>query len=414
MRRAAILAWLALAPSAMPALAGEFSSAVSRWLDPATAPFLPVPEIDVDPNSGTTLGIIPVRLRTDEQGSIRRIVAPDLIYNPYFGFGARGRWFGFPSDDVQWSLVGGGKERVEREFDAVYESGRLRQRPWSYRLEAVFDRSGTPRFYGIGNHSPAISQTNYTEQQAYAQGVLARNLNRIWQLAYTLRLRTVDVTPGSLAGIATIGSRFGRILGTGVNNEILNRLALGFDTRDDPAIPSHGQQIELYSGLASRRGVLNASLYREYGLDARGYWPIGTRCVFVAHVALRYLPVTTRTPFWALSSVGGDASVLGGVQPLRGFGDSRFYDRNAFAANFELRLRPITTRIGNTSVDIELAPFVDLARVFARAGTSPLSQLHKVGGLGVRAIARPTVVGYVDIGYGTEGTAVFTGINYPF
>ena len=34
--------------------------------------------------------------------------------------------------------------------------------------------------------------------------------------------------------------------------------------------------------------------------------------------------------------------------------------------------------------------------------------------IGVRGIARPSVVGYVDIGYGTEGVAVFTGINYPF
>jgi hypothetical protein len=24
------------------------------------------------------------------------------------------------------------------------------------------------------------------------------------------------------------------------------------------------------------------------------------------------------------------------------------------------------------------------------------------------------VVGYVDVGYGTEGAAVFTGLNYPF
>jgi hypothetical protein len=44
----------------------------------------------------------------------------------------------------------------------------------------------------------------------------------------------------------------------------------------------------------------------------------------------------------------------------------------------------------------------------------PLSRLHSVGGIGVRGIARPFVVGYVDFGYGNEGLAVFTGINYPF
>jgi hypothetical protein len=40
--------------------------------------------------------------------------------------------------------------------------------------------------------------------------------------------------------------------------------------------------------------------------------------------------------------------------------------------------------------------------------------VHSVGGVGFRAIAEPFVVGYVDVGYGGEGAAVFSGINYPF
>jgi len=44
----------------------------------------------------------------------------------------------------------------------------------------------------------------------------------------------------------------------------------------------------------------------------------------------------------------------------------------------------------------------------------PIHGLHKVAGVGFRGIARPSVVGYVDIGYGSDGAAVFTGINYPF
>src|SRR5579862_9706978 len=38
----------------------------ARWLNPSTAPFLPVPLIGVDPDSGTTLGLLPVKLVTDE------------------------------------------------------------------------------------------------------------------------------------------------------------------------------------------------------------------------------------------------------------------------------------------------------------------------------------------------------------
>jgi hypothetical protein len=52
--------------------------------------------------------------------------------------------------------------------------------------------------------------------------------------------------------------------------------------------------------------------------------------------------------------------------------------------------------------------------VFSREDTVPVTQLHHVYGMGFRGVARPFVVGYVDIGYGSEGVAVFTGLNYPF
>jgi hypothetical protein len=385
-----------------------------RWLDPARAPFIPVPEIDVDPNAGTTLGILPVWINSDEQGAIRRIIAPDIIRNPNFGWGARFRIFGFPSEDTQWSVVGGGKQRVEREFDAQYEYGRQRLAAWSWRAEAIFDRSGTPRFYGIGNRSSFFDATNYTNQQYSLQATLARNFGPHWQLGYTARLRNVDVTAGSLAKMISIERRFARIIGIGTNHEVLNRVFLGFDTRDDPGLPRRGFAVVAYGGVADRDGLGNGLLYEEAGLDARGFWPTGKRAVLAAHVSLRYLPAVRAVPFWALSSIGGAASVVGGVQPLRGYGDSRFYDRNAFSASIELRQPVFSFTAGGTPVDIELTPFADFGRVFASSRTSPLSSLHVVGGLGVRAVARPTVVGFVDLGYGSEGLAVFTGINYPF
>jgi outer membrane protein assembly factor BamA len=381
--------------------------------DGSRLPFIPVPEIDVDPDSGTTLGLIPVWLRTDDRQQIRRIIAPDVIYNPYFGYGARVRVFAYPSDDVQWSVVGGGKQRVEREFDARYESGRRRGGRWSLACAAVFDRSGTPRFYGYGNRSPAIDETGYTKQQSYLQVRMGRNLTQRWQLAYTARLRTVNITPGSLSGLVSIESRFGRLLGLGVNNEFLHRLSLNFDSRDDSTIPRHGVLLVTYAGVAANHGFVSSSLYSEAGFDGRGYWPLDAATTLAAHVALRYLPSTHHTPFWALSSIGGDASEIEGSQPLRGFGDSRFYDRNALSASMEMRRRIWSVDAVGTHIDLELTPFADIGRVFHRAGTPPLSQLHVVGGLGIRAVASPTVVGYVDLGYGSEGVAAFTGISYP-
>jgi hypothetical protein len=179
-------------------------------------------------------------------------------------------------------------------------------------------------------------------------------------------------------------------------------------------VPTSGTQWVAYGGLASRSGIFNDSLYSEAGIDGRGFWPVRPDTILAAHVALRYMPTANRVPFWALSSIGGGQSQIGGEQPLRGFGEGRYYDRDSFSSSIELRHTVMTLAIASTHLDIEVAPFVDVGRVFARTGTFPLGQLHKVGGVGFRGIARPFVVGYVDVGYGNDGVAVFTGINYPF
>ncbi len=386
----------------------------ARWLNPSTAPFLPVPLIGVDPDSGTTLGLLPVKLVTDENSDIRRIIAPDILYNPFFGYGGHARIYDYPSPDTQWSVVAGINERVQRLFDAEYQTGRLRDSRWSINGSFVYSHDGTPRFFGIGNQSPAIAETDYTEQQELLQIQVGYNLNHVWQLLYTGRVQVVDVLPGTLQGIASLESRFGHILGVGTNQQLLNRISIGYDTRDDITAPSTGMEWVAYVGGAARNGIVNDSMYSEAGVDGRDFWQIRPSTVLATHMSLRYLPTSHDVPFWALSSLGGDQSAIGGDQPLRGYGPGRYYDRDAFSATAELRQRVANINAVSSHVEIELTPFVDVGRVFANSSTFPLSHLHSVGGIGVRGLARPFVVGYVDFGYGSEGLAVFTGINYPF
>jgi outer membrane protein assembly factor BamA len=392
----------------------EPPSGLWRWFNPATAPFIPVPEIDVDPYSGTTLGLIPVFLIKDEHREIREIIAPDVIHNPNFGFGARGRIFAYPSDDTQWSVVFGAKQRIESELDAEYSSGRSRQGRWSFNARAVYDRSGTPRFFGFGNRSRQIDQTNYTNEQKFIEAALGWNWSRTWQLTYTARVRTVDILSGRLAGVESIERRFPKVSGRGENREILNRLSITYDTRDDLTVPTRGTQWVVYGGVADAQGILNSTLYDVAGLDVRHLWRVRKDAVLAGHIALRYMPKADNVPFWALSSIGGDRSVVGAEQPLRGFGAARFVDRHAFSSSLEYRRQVLSADAFSTRVILELAPFVEVGRVFSKAGADPLSHLHYVFGLGIRAIASPFVVGYIDIGHGSEGTAVFTGINYPF
>jgi hypothetical protein len=386
----------------------------SRWFNPATAPFIPVPEIAVDPDSGTTIGLIPTWVQTNANHEVSRIIAPDILYNPYFGVGVHGRMYTYTSADEQWSVTGGIKERVEREFDLEYQIGRLREDRWSVHYILTYDVDGTPRFYGFGNRTPASAQTNYTNRQELGQVDVGLNLTHSWQLLYTARYQDVDVAPGTLNDVPSIQDLFPSVYGLGTNKELLNRLSIIYDTRDDPTVPSQGMKWVLYGGAASKDGLLNDSAYTEAGMDGRDFWPLAQGTVLVGHIAVRYLPGFRPVPFWALSTLGGGESVIGGEQPLRGFGADRYSSRDSFSSSLELRHKMFTFDAVTTNLDIEIAPFVDLGRVFARSSTSPLDQLHQVYGVGFRGIARPYVVGYVDIGHGSEGAAVFTGLNYPF
>jgi hypothetical protein len=402
------------APASAPtAGVGSPPTGLARWFDPATAPFIPVPEVATNPNGGTTVGLLPVWLRTDDDHIIRQIIAPDFLHSPYFGLGFHARMYSYPSQDERWSLLGGAKERVEREFDAEYERGRLRESRWSFAGSLIYDRDGTPRFYGTGNQSQQSAQTNFTAEQSFAQAQIGLNVSKAWQILYTARVRFFDVLPGTLSGIPSIETRFADVGRLGASHEVLDRLAVVYDTRDDATVPDRGVKWVAYAGLDSRGGVLNDSLYSEAGVDGRGFFRIARTTILVAHTALRYLPTLNDAPFWALSSLGGARSEIGGAQPLRGFGEGRFTDRNSFSSSVEVRQRAWDFNFASTHVELEVAPFLDVGRVFPMS-TSPFTQLHKVGGMAFRAIARPFVVGYVDIGFGSEGPAVFTGIYYPF
>ncbi|HUN75248.1 MAG TPA: BamA/TamA family outer membrane protein [Steroidobacteraceae bacterium] len=376
-----------------------------------------MPEIDEDPYSGTTVGLIPTFLVTDDRNEIHQIIAPDAIYNQYFGYGARGRVYSYPSDNTQWSIVGGAKERVESEFDGEYAAGLLRQDLLSFDLSLVYDRDGSPRYYGLGNNAPEWHATNFTYQQKYLQSILGFNVTHAWQIGYTFRARQVEITPGHITAIPSIQALFPDAINRGDRQEILNRVSITYDSRDSLTAPTRGAEWVLYAGAASDEGLLNATLYSEAGIDGRNFWSLGDNAVLAVHFALRYMPGNDRTraiPFWALGSIGGDESIVGGDQPLRGYGTGRWVDRNMSSMSVEYRYRIATIDAFSTQVSVELTPFVDMGRVFDLMGDDPLSQLHKDTGVGLRALALPYVVGYLDVGYGTEGTAIFTGLNYPF
>jgi Omp85 superfamily domain len=391
----------------------EPTAGAARWFNPATAPFIPIPEIDNEPQSGLTLGVIPTWLSTNDRDEIERIIAPDIIHSEYFGWGSRMRIFDYPSEDTQWSVVGGLKEHVEREFDAHYVTGQQRTDLLSWSVEAIYDRSGIPRFFGIGNQTLYRDQTSYVDDQSLLDLTVALNFTPSLQLSYRARLHYVDVLPGVLRGLPSIGTLYPGLKGIGTEHELQHTLMLTRDTRNSLVIPQSGARYIVYGGFVS--GAWNSSVsYTYFGGEARCYWPLASSVTLAWHAAARYMPAAGNAPFWALSSLGGESSVTDEREPLRNDGPDRYIDRNLFASGAELRTRVAAFNAFGTAVGLELAPFLDAGKVFATTGTSPVTQLHTAAGLGVRGVASPFIVGYVDVGYGHGRAAVFSGINYPF
>jgi len=402
-------------PAAPPAPAAPAPN--GGWLDVSTWPLIPVPLIAVDPDSGTTLGVLPVWLHTNEEHEITRIIAPDISYNQYFGVGGHFRVFEYPSPDEQWSVTAGIQERVQRTFDFEFQKGRLRGTNWTVNTSAIYDRSGTARFYGIGNGSVLSNQTTYTASQLLGQAQFGYNFTHAWQFQYTTRVRRMEITPGFLPHLPTIEERYPFERGLGITDEVLNQVAMVYDTRDDTVIPTRGSQVVAYAGVNGHNATISDSIYSMAGVDGRTFMPLPfllPDTILAAHAAVRYLPSGHDIPFYDLSSIGGGESDIAGQQMLRGFGQGRFVDRDSYAGSIELRHRLFSFDAAASHVDIEITPFIDVGRVSSTIDVDPLSGLHKVVGIGMRGIARPSVVGYVDVGYGTEGVAVFTGINYPF
>jgi len=411
--RAGPLVLFALATAAYAGEDGGEAGWLQRMMDPSTAPFIPIPEIDVDPVGGVTVGLIPVVLSTDENDEIRRIIAPDIVHTQYFGWGASGRVFSYPSKDSQWNVVGSVKQRVERGFDALYQDGLERSDTWTWSVHTNFDRSGTSRFYGIGNETLRTAETNYVDNQGHIEATGAVNFSRSWQASYRLRVGFVQIGPAVLPQLPSIQTDFPTLPGLDREEELQQRVVVTYDSRDSITIPHRGELVSAFAGYADS-SIAGTVSYSFTGVDAHMYRPVEPWLTLAAHAALRYVPYNDRAPFWALSSIGGVDSVLGERQPLRAFGQDRFIDRDSFAAEVELRTRIAQFRVFSTNLSLEATPFIDLGKVFANSSENPLLHLHKGYGIGMRGVASPFIVGFVDVGFGPEGPAVFTGINYPF
>lgn len=372
---------------------------------------IPIPEFIADPNEGNTIGILPVVLFTDEHDHIRYMLAPDFAYNRTKGFFPRFRLFGYPTATRRYALVAGKSTTKDERYVAEFSDRGL----WGGRAfvlaSALHERDSTERFFGFGNDSHESGESNYTNNDTVAEATPGVWLRPSVALGYRMRIRRHSLDRGQVDSLPFTARAHPEVRGRGLEPGVYwaHRIELAYDSRDDMDIPGRGAFAVAYTEAADRR-LGSSTSFVKFGAEWRDFIPLRfrrLRAVLALRALADYVSGGADTPFWEQSS-------LGGRKTLRGFGADRFIDLNRSLASAELRVPVYGRRLFGVNPVLEVAPFFETGQVFDGVTRSPVSDLHVVYGMGFRAVVRPQIVAFVDVGIGYEGSAIFSGVNYPF
>jgi outer membrane protein assembly factor BamA len=381
------------------------SAALADWS------LIPLPEIIVDPNEGTTVGFLPVIVVASKTKSIRSIIAPDVRYNDTFGVYPTLRFFDYP-DPKQKYFIMGGKGTLRGEYaEAEYDGFDLLNGWLNLGGNARHEQDPFERFFGFGNDTPDSNESNYTSTTERGSVLVGVNFYGSFQGFWQTRVNEVRTGLGGVTHLPQVrapSSGFSQVKGVSGFTTVAQQFALGFDNRDSYDIPTQG----FYANSAVE--VVDTALgasgsFIKYDLEGKAFVPLrpDKRFIVALHAALDYLQHGDNAPFYEKNAVGG-------IHSLRAYGSGRFRDNNRFVFQGELRSNVYEREIFGVRAHLEVAPFLDAAQVFNSSHEFPLEDLHVAGGLGFRAVVIPQVVAYVDFGSDGGGPAAFTGIDYPF
>ncbi len=402
-------------------LAALLATLVSAGAAHADKSFIPIPEIITDPNEGNTFGLLAVLLFLDEKDEIRYMLAPDISYNDTKGTFPTFRFFGYPSPQRRYSLVLGKSTTKDEDYELEYTDRSF----WDGRGFVIgsflHEKDSTERFFGLGNNSRETAvrtplgrriggESNYTDDDTEAQATPGVWILPYANLSYRMRIRRYRLEEGQVTGLPPVFEAHPEVRDRGLKGGVFwaHQVALTYDSRDSTDIPTHGALAFVYTETADRRlGSTNS--FVKFGADWRDFIPLRKKGnpILALHVLANYTSGDRDTPFFELSS-------LGGRRGLRGFGSHRFIDFNRTLGQAELRTRVYQRHLFGVNFELELAPFLEAGQVFRHVTDSPIDDLHVVYGLGFRGVVRPQIVGFVDVGRGSEGSAAFTGVDYPF
>jgi hypothetical protein len=369
--------------------------------------FVWLPAISTDPNSGPTVGILPVLVISDPTSHrIRHLIAPSYTYNELFGQTITSRYYFYPTEASQMYVNASISQYVNRELKFRYENPAADDGVLYVKGEVYRNVDASPRFFGLGPETHEQDESGYISKASSARGAVGINFLNAWRATVGARFLHVETGQNITPDVDDLAKKFPDVPGIGTNDTVTNEFHLLWDTRDSPVTPTYGSAGEFYVEKTSLALGSDAD-YLRYGLEGRRLfpWKDGKQTT-VIHGIYDWANGPF-IPFYDLPSVGGRTT-------LRGFGEGRLTDRGRLVLNVEQRYTFAQLEMMGIQTNFEVAPFFDLGSVFPTLPQARRNNFRPVFGGAFRVAVKPNVVGDIELGIGREGPAVFVDINYPY
>ncbi|MGH7232745.1 MAG: BamA/TamA family outer membrane protein [Nitrospiraceae bacterium] len=373
----------------------------------ADTSYFPIPSVSTSRNDGNDAGFIMPVLITAPDGELKYIVAPMFIVNSIVGARGSINLFRYEPGGKQFRFIGSYTEEIERKLVLSYTDPAFRNGRYAFDIGASFFKNATSRFFGISQQTTLNDETNYTSREVRANWRLGLHLNEVTQVSLGQRYRDVRVQPGALDSLRFSAEVFPQVDGMQGASILGHRVTFYYDTRDGLVTPTVGAQFTAYAELNQNLRNGDNPVYYRYGLEFKKLFPSESKRMILVIRGDLQTTFGHQVPFYERSSLGGQNN-------LRGYGVDRFIDDHLVALSIEQRIHVMRAKILNVAADFEVAPFVDMGKVFNTFQKRQLRDYEVTPGIGFRGIVRPSMVGRIDYGYSSEGGAVFAGLDFPF
>lgn len=372
----------------------------------ADVSYFGLPSFSTSRNDGNDAGFLVPVLITRPDGDLNYLVAPMFIVNSIVGARGSLNVFRYDPGGRQMRFIGSFTERIERKLFFSYVDPAFHNGRYTLAVGASFFKNATARFFGISQQTSEANETNYTAREVRMDWRFGLYLNEVSQIAVGERYREVRVQRGA-TDLPFSLERFPEVDGMQGASILGHRISFYYDTRDNLVTPTAGSQVTAYAELNQNLRNGDHPVYYRYGLEFKRLFPSESKRIILVIRGELQTTFGEQVPFYERSSLGGQNN-------LRGYGVDRFIDDHLVALSIEERIHVLRVRMLNVAAEFEVAPFVDMGKVFNTFRKRQFQDYEVTPGIGFRGIVRPSVVGRIDYGWSAEGGAVFAGLDFPF